>query len=82
MITQLFSVYDSKAKTFFKPFHCQNANVAERTFRTVVNDKTTEISKHPADYTLFFIGYFDDETGAVEPCSVHTNLGLGSQYVD
>lgn len=58
-----YSVYDSKAEAYLRPFFAPSRGLAIRSFADVVNDKTHEVNKHAADYTLFEIGDFDEATG-------------------
>lgn len=62
----MFSIYDDKAKAYISPFFLPSVAVAIRAFGDAVNDPATAFYKHPADYTLFCIGSFDDATGKVE----------------
>lgn len=59
MIFHAFSVYDSKAASFSPPFFVPAVGVATRSFSDVANDPTTDICKHPEDYTLYSLGTFD-----------------------
>ena len=65
MNKKFYSLLDSKIGAFLNPFTATNDGEAIRLFTTWVNDTTNEsnISKYPADYSLFFIGEFDDSTG-------------------
>lgn len=65
MKTLLFVIYDSKAEVYGKPFHLLNQSVAMRTALDLRSDKTTEIARHPEDFTMFHIGEYDDSTGQV-----------------
>lgn len=76
----LLSVHDSKAKVFFNPFTATTVEAACRSFAVAANDDGTEISRYPADFTLFHVGYFDDETGVVESLIPAVNLGNASMY--
>ena len=80
MILQVFAVYDIKARAYMSPFFMPNREMAVRAFSTGVNEEKSELNKHPADFTLFHIGAFDDETGNLEPLQNHFSLGLASQY--
>lgn len=77
----IYSVYDSKAKTFSQPFFSNAAGSALRSFQDIANDKNHPIGAHPEDYTLFEIGEFDDSIGTPIPYEKHTNYGLASSYV-
>jgi len=60
---QIFTVYDEKAMCFMPPFFVPAIGLATRTFSDCINSAEHHFSKHPADYTLFKLGTFDDNTG-------------------
>lgn len=62
----IFSVYDEKAEAYLQPFFALTKGSALRAFADAVNDPKHEFARHAADYTLFQIGFFDQETGFVE----------------
>lgn len=68
---KVFSVFDSKAALFLRPFTDQQEAAAIRNFADAVNDSSNPNNlwnKHPEDFSLFLIGAFDDETGELLPC--------------
>lgn len=76
----MFAVYDSKAKAFCRPFFAAVEAVALRAFEGGANDVDSEIGRHPADFSLFQVGEFDDDTGVVKPLDQHVNFGLATQF--
>ena len=73
MIYQVFAVRDSKAEAYALPFFLPRMEVALRSFRDAMKDPKHEMSRHPEDYSLWCLGEFDDNTGAmlaVEPVLV------------
>jgi len=66
MQLEIVSVYDVKADTYATPVFVPSQLVAQRSFSDVVNHKDSPINKHPEDYRLFMLGFFDDESGEVE----------------
>lgn len=81
MIVQIFAVRDSKAEIFGRPYFSVAVGAGVRAFADAVNDKTSEYSRHPDDYTLFLIGEFNDHSGELMPKKVQVNLGLASTFV-
>lgn len=69
MITILYSIYDSKAGIYNKPFYLLNNAVAMRTAIDLLSDPNTDVGRHPEDFTLFKIGTYDDNTGQVAQLS-------------
>lgn len=67
MMTKMFSVFDSKAVVFGLPIFVPTKGAAIRSFSDVANDPKSSIGKHPEDYSLFYLGEFDDSTGSFHP---------------
>lgn len=61
-----FTVYDSKAEAFLRPYFAETKGLAMRAFRDAVNDPSHEMHKHAEDYTLFHIGFFNQQDGSLE----------------
>lgn len=80
MIQRVFAVYDSKARVFFRPFYCPIAEVAKRAFTTSANDPESQLCQFPADFTLFELGSFDDESGRFLQLEHHINHGQAANY--
>lgn len=62
MISRVFSVYDSAARTYSQPFYSVGRGVALRQFEALVNDGQSTVSRWPKDFSLFELGSFNDET--------------------
>lgn len=77
----IFSVYDSKTKIFGQPNFLINKGAAIRAWSEAANDKQSNIGKHPADYTMFYIADWDDETGTITMRDVKENLGTAIEYI-
>ena len=67
MLLKIFSVHDSKAHAYGVPFFLHQEGMAVRTFTDMCNDENHAFHHHPADYTLFTLGVYDDETGKIDP---------------
>ncbi len=66
MRLHIFSVYDSKAEAFLPPFFYGTKGQAMRSFGDAVNEEGHQFRKHAADYTLFYVGVFDQDEGAFD----------------
>jgi hypothetical protein len=69
MKSSLYSIYDTKAKYYSKPFQAQNDQVATRMIANTFSDPNasqSEYVKNPEDFKLFRLAEFDDSTGYVE----------------
>lgn len=79
MKLKIFSVYDSKTKAWLKPFFMQHTGQAQRSWEQVAIDPQSEISKYPADFTLFELGEFDELEGNITQYDVRVSLGTALQ---
>lgn len=61
-------IYDLKAETYFTPYFQTTINHAERSFRDEVNRPAEDniLYKHPEDFELHFLGFFDTADGKFE----------------
>ncbi len=80
MLHIVFSINDSKAGAFFPPFFFHSEGMAKRAFSDSVNDVEHAIGRHPADYTLFRLGVFDDNSGKIVP-QTPLSLGNGVEFI-
>ncbi len=81
-VTQmLFSVYDSKSKSWSKPFCQMTVGAALRDFTEAVNQTDSMLCKYPADYTLFHVGGFCEYTGTLFPIETPVPLGLAQEFL-
>lgn len=77
---QAYAIYDQKAHVFSQPFYAINKEVAGRQFAIVANDPSSLIGKHPADFSLFVLGTFDDELGTFVNLPTPENLGVALNF--
>lgn len=66
MKTNMYVIFDNKAKIYNKPFFQINDDVALRSAMDLLTDQNTEISRHPHDYIMFKIGTYDDTTAQIQ----------------
>lgn len=80
----VYSVFDSKAEVFSQPMFMGNRGQAIRSFQDEINrdNKESLLHKHPADFSLFEIGFWDNEKGVFENLKAPANLGNGLSFVD
>ena len=74
MRTNIYSIYDTIAKIFNKPFREYNDESAKRSFKTASQDQPNR-----SDYNLYHLGYYDDNTGEiipVDPLKIYSGLEL------
>lgn len=74
----VFAIYDAQTKLYMRPFYARTLGEAERSFRLAVENPDSDWAKTPADFSLFRVGEFDDESGKlfseVAPVQVCTAL--------
>lgn len=69
MILRAYSIYDRKALQYHPPFYASTDASAVRSLADLANDNQTTVGRHPADYVLYHIGEYDDQTGRLTPVS-------------
>ena len=80
----LFSIRDTKAGCYLSPFVSRSQVDALRQITASLRNPDvlqTPLGQHPADFELFSVGYFDDESGhisACEPAFVSTIAALAA----
>lgn len=81
MIVKVFSVYDSKVEAYIQPFFMQSRGQAIRAFGDTAADVSTNIGKHPADFTLFELGEFDDTTAKFDMYNTPVSIGVAIELL-
>lgn len=81
MITQMFTVFDSKAEAYLPPFYMHTVGEAKRSFADTCNNTEHQFYRHSGDYTLFHIGSFNDAACTVEMLKALNNLGTASTFI-
>ncbi len=76
----IFSIYDSKAAAHLPPFFLMNSDMAKRTFGDCIADPKHAFNAHPHDYTLFFHGQFDNNSGKFQLIPMES-LGNGVEFI-
>lgn len=76
----LMAVFDSKAGAFMNPWPSQTKGTAIRAFAGTTPDISSELCKHPEDFSLVYLGEFDTITGKVDAVDVPENLGTLASF--
>lgn len=64
MLKHLFSIYDEKTEVYSYPFQSDSKAAAVRQFRMMINNEKYEmLNKNPEDFSLWYLGEFNDSTG-------------------
>ncbi|QXP08418.1 MAG: nonstructural protein [Arizlama microvirus] len=80
MKLKLFTVYDSKTESYLRPFSLTTKGEALRGFQETVNDPQSQICKYPADFTLFELGEWDDQSASIIVLEAKINLGNALEF--
>ena len=66
-----YTIYDAGTQTYMRPFFTQADGAATREFCDLAQNADHPIGKHPADYTLYRCGSYNDGTGEITPEKLH-----------
>jgi len=78
---QAYTIYDSKEEIYCQPFFLLNEAVAIRQLSDMVNDEKTKISKHPADYSLWHLGSYEDSSATIDPLKSKKCIAYANEHV-
>ena len=65
----IFGVYDSAVQAFLQPMFFRSKGEGIRAFTAAANEEGHQFKKHASDYTLFFLGDYDDGGAVFTPLS-------------
>lgn len=80
-VLRVFSLYDAKAASFGVPFFQPSIGIALRSVTDLVADVSTTIHRHPADFTLYHIADWDDESSRFVLVVPPAHLGSADTFV-
>lgn len=63
MRVNCYSIFDLKSLTYGTPFFSLNESVARRDFGDLTREPSSTVFRHPEDFRLFHIGFFDLDNG-------------------
>lgn len=63
---RIYTVYDAKAEAYLLPYYAKTIGLAIRSFEAAVADPNHDFGKYREDYTLFELGFYDDEKAEFE----------------
>jgi len=81
MLQKIFAIYDSKAESFTNPVYLNSTGLAVRTFSDSVQDPESQFAKHPADYTLFELGTYDDNSAEFKLLPTPKSLFIAIEFI-
>lgn len=77
MIRIVCGVRDAAVVGYMRPIFVVTVGEAMRLFNDEVNRGESEMRKHPADYELYELGLFDEDSGKFENLSAPRLLSRG-----
>jgi hypothetical protein len=77
----IFAILDQKAEAFLQPFFAATTALAFRNCNKACRNPESPFAQFPTDFTLYCIGEFDDESGALTPYAPMKNLGSMLQFL-
>lgn len=79
---KIFTVHDSKADAYLTPFYCPTTAVAIRSFTAAAQDSAHDFHRYAADYTLFELGYWNEQGGTISLLESKINLGVAIDFIN
>lgn len=62
---KIYAIYDQATEAYGQPFFVKSQGQAVRSFKEECENKESQFNKHPADYELWYIGEYDEETAVI-----------------
>ena len=81
MLMKIFGIYDTGVSTWKPPMFCRSKGEILRWWAEIVNNRETEIAKHPMDFVLFELGSWDDEHSKFTLYAAPVSLGTAIEFV-
>lgn len=81
MKIQFFAIYDEKACAYMCPLKEQNKLTALRAFSLTCEKQDTMFYQHPEDFSIFYVGDFDDNTGIFTSLEKPELLAKATEFV-
>lgn len=78
----LFSCLDTKVGAFLPPFYGRSDGEAVRAFETSIAIVDSPLGRHPRDYVLYRLGWFEDDSGRLTPESHPVLVESGDSVVN
>lgn len=75
----VYAIYDAVAEIYTMPILLNNDNEAKRVFTDACLNPDLPMGAHSADYSMWAIGFYDEQTGIIESTNPHTLIQKGPQ---
>jgi len=80
-ILQVFSIRDAAMAAYNRPFFMPTVGSARRVFGDEVVKPNSDMAAHAADYELFHLGSFEEESGSFLLLDLPVSLARASDYL-
>lgn len=64
---QIYAIKDKAANAYLQPIFSVNENTVIRSLKASLTDPNHNFRMHASDYSLYYLGLFDDSTGVLVP---------------
>lgn len=81
MKRSILAVHDVISGVYGNPFFSINKNVGIRDFHFAAQDMSTSIGQSPDDYSLYYLGEFDDVLGTFELVNPMQKIARASAHL-
>ncbi len=81
MVNRMYAIYDVKAEFYAPPFVFKTEGLAIRVFLESAKDPESQISRYPADFSLFYLGTFDDSGAKISCTEAPLRLGSAQDFL-
>lgn len=82
MFYLLYSIHDEVTEIFNLPFHSINEKTAIRSFQQACKDPNTGLHQSPQDYTLYYVGTYNDADGKTSNSDVPIRVITATQAIN
>lgn len=79
---QVFSVYDKAVAAYLQPFFSRSRGEALRSFTDACNDPKSNFGRYALDYSLVYLGEFDDISGVFDGTDPQRVIGANEVIAD
>ena len=80
MNLEIFCFFDSKSGIFHPPFFMRTKEHAFRYFQELCQKDENDFAKYPQDYSMFYLGSFDDVSCSFSLETAPVSLALAVEY--
>lgn len=80
MMLQIYSIRDKAVEAFGRPFFLATKGECLRVFMDLCGDPQSNLFKHPADYSVWHLGEFNDQNAEISLLPEPVRLFGGEEF--